>query len=489
MKKLMVLVTLTAVVAVLTAGLVGLFDSTPQSVYASRLAGISGAGATGIQIQNLDATQSATIVSEFYKQGASGAPVTITSPNVPAGGAANIFLPQAQELQNGAYAAIISADRQIAAIARTDWFSSGGAAIYSNVQPGLEVAVPLAVIDYVGTTSLVSIQNTDTSQQATVTVELFSTSSPTAVLTQNYDIQPGTSITLDLGKNPEFVGVTPNTELGFLGSMKVSSQVPVGVQSFVDIETSDKAVYAFEGVPPEQGADTLYAPLVRKQFFGYDTGISVVNPNSGDVDVTVRYIGGDAGGASSCGGQEFTHGPVTIAGGSSSVFYQGPGGNSGLPDGCVGSAVIEASGNVLAIVNDSLNFTEQSAAYNAVSAATGATKVALPLARRQHVEAWKVTTGIQVMNIGDSNANVTITFSDDQGNELTGCGSPCTATVASNQAHTFYPGGGGLNVMPAGTYGSAVVTSDQDIVVIVNDASEVGAIDAATYNGIKADGN
>lgn len=485
MKKLMVLTTLTAVVAVLTAGLIGVFDSTPQSVYASRLAGISGAGATGIQIQNLDATQSATIVSEFYKQGASGAPVTITSPNVPAGGAANIFLPQAQELQNGAYAAIISADRQIAAIARTDWFSSGGAAIYSNVQPGLEVVVPLAVIDYVGTTSLVSVQNTDTSQQATVTVELFSTSSPTAVLTQNYDIQPGTSITLDLGKNPEFVGVTPNTELGFLGSMKVSSQVPVGVQSFVDIESSDKAVYAFEGVPPEQGSDTLYAPLVRKQFFGYDTGISVVNPGTGDVDVSVRYIGsiGD------CAGQEYTHGPVTIAGGSSSVFYQGPGGGSGLPDNCVGSAVINASGDVLAIVNDSLNFTEQSAAYNAVSADVGATKVALPLARRQHVDAWKVTTGIQVMNIGDANANVTITFSDDQGNELTGCGGACTATVGSLSAHTFYPGAAGLNVMPSGTYGSAVISADQDVVVIVNDASETGAIDAATYNGIKADGN
>ena len=489
MKKLMVFTTLTALVAVLAAGVAGVFNTTSQSVHASSLAGISGAGATGIQIQNLDATQSATIVSDFYKQGTTGAPVSITSPNVPAGGAANIFLPQAQQLTNGAYAAIVSADRQIAAIARTDWFSSGGAAIYSNVQPGLEVSVPLAVIDYVGTTSLVSIQNTDTSQQATVTVELFSTSSPTAVLTQNYDIEPGTSITLDLGKNPGFVGVTPNTELGFLGSMKVSSQVPVGVQSFVDIESSDKAVYAFEGVPPEQGAMTLYAPLIRKQFFGYDTGISVVNPGSDDVDVSVEYIGGDAGGLSSCAGQTFTHGPVTIAGGSSSVFYQGPGGNSGLPDGCVGSAVISASGNVLAIVNDSLNFTEQSAAYNAVGPDLGATKVALPLARRQHVDAWKVTTGIQVMNVGDATANVTITFSDDQGNELTGCGGPCTASVGSNGSHTFYPGANGLTVMPAGTFGSAVVTSDQNVVVIVNDASETGAIDAATYNGIKADSN
>ena len=124
MKKLMVLTTLTAVVAVLAAGWIGVFDSTPQSVYASRLAGISGAGATGIQIQNLDATQSATIVSEFYKQGASGAPVTITSPNVPAGGAANIFLPQAQELQNGAYAAMKAARRSTRTCSRASRFRS-----------------------------------------------------------------------------------------------------------------------------------------------------------------------------------------------------------------------------------------------------------------------------------------------------------------------------------------------------------------------------
>jgi hypothetical protein len=35
--------------------------------------------------------------------------------------------------------------------------------------------------------------------------------------------------------------------------------------------------------------------------------------------------------------------------------------------------------------------------------------------------------------------------------------------------------------------GSALVTSDQPIVVIVNDVSMKGRSDSATYNGIKAD--
>ncbi|MBK6769423.1 MAG: hypothetical protein IPG72_10560 [Ardenticatenales bacterium] len=104
---------------------------------ASRLAGIQGAGATGIQVQNLDATQSATVLADFYKQSTSAVTaIQVSRPNVPAGGAVNMYLPTVTELTNGAYAAIISADRQIAAIARTDWTTSGAAAIYSNVQPG-----------------------------------------------------------------------------------------------------------------------------------------------------------------------------------------------------------------------------------------------------------------------------------------------------------------------------------------------------------------
>src|SRR3990172_4315651 len=111
MKKLLVFVSMAAVVAVLVAGLVGVGRNDTPAVYASRLAGISSAGTTGIQVQNLDASQPATIVADFYKQGGGG-PVSIALDSTPAGAAANIYLPQRPELQNGAYAAIISADRQ-----------------------------------------------------------------------------------------------------------------------------------------------------------------------------------------------------------------------------------------------------------------------------------------------------------------------------------------------------------------------------------------
>lgn len=493
MKKLTVLLSMAAVVAALAAGVAGVFDTGSQTVHASRLAGISQAGSTGIQVQNLDPSQSANILAEFYKHNSTGSPVPIQRPNVPAGAAANIWLPGEATLQPGAYAAIISADRQIAAIARTDWNASGGAAIYSNVLPSTEVALPLAVIDYVKQTSVVSIQNTDTTQTAQVTVELYAAGSPAAVLTESYSINPGTAVTIDLGRTPAYLAVPKNTTNGFLGSMLVKSAVPVGVQSFVDITNSDKAVYAFEGVPSENASDTLYAPLIRRRQFAagnyYDTGISVVNPNSTPVQATVTYYGGSG----SCAGNQYTHGPIDIAGGSSHVFYQGPDSaladKNGLPDNCVGSAVISSTGgNVLAIVNDSMNFSVQSAAYNALGTDGAATKVALPLARNKFDNNLQVTTGIQIMNVGDAVANVDVAFADSNGAPLNTCGAACSTTIQPKAAYTIIPGLGN-NAMAANTYGSAVVssTNGQPLVVIVNDFSFTGKLDAATYNGIKAD--
>jgi hypothetical protein len=486
MKKLMVVLSVALVVALVVAGVAGVIGGgqTP-SVYASRLAGIDGAGATGIQVQNLDAAQAAQVVADFYKQGGA-APVSIPLPSIAPLGAYNIYLPSEAKLTNGAYAAIISGDRQLAAIARTEWAQSGGAALYSNVAPSTMVALPLATKKYTGQNSLVSIQNTDPNQQAQVTLKLYQTGNSTPVLTKQYSIDKGTSITLDMEIHPDFAAIpTP-----FLGSLTVESATPVGVQSFVDIETSPKAVYAFEGVPAEQAADKLFAPLFRNEFYG-TTGISVVNPGTTDVQVTVKF----AGSLGSCVGQAYTQGPATIAPGSSAVFYQAnvniPGsGMSPLPKNCAGAATIEATGGkVLAIVNDASGnpaAPTTSAAYNAVTTDLGSKKVALPLYRNKHTGA-QLTTGIQAMNIGTAVARAEIAFTLSNGTQISGagCGGACQQNIDAGASYTWYPPS--IAALPANQYGSAFINSDQPLAVIVNDASLTGGMDAAIYNGIKAD--
>lgn len=498
MKKLAVLLSMAAVVAVLVAGLSGAFGTqdTP-SVYASRLAGISSSGETGIQVQNLDASQEAAITAVFYPQNGQS-PVSVPAGTTAAGGSALFYLPNITQLPDGAYAAIINSDRQIAAIARTDWQASGGAATYSNVMPGTDVAVPLAVKDYFGQCSLVSVQNTDTDAPANVAVEVYESGAATPTKTVNAQVSQGTSVTFDMCGGDDFAELPE----GFIGSLRVKSATEVGVQSFIDIETSQKAVYAFEGVPADDAAATLYAPLFRaRQPFNpndpntlyMDTGISVVNPNSSPVQVTVNYYG--AQGDPACVGQEFTQGPVEIAANSSAVFYQGPAsqpitGMHPLPDNCVGSAAITATGGtILAIVNDSLNYVDESAAYNAASDSSAGTKVALPLFRSGHTS-WNLYTGISAMNVGDGPANITLEATSAGGDVLAGEPGMTQSNVAQYETALFWPGAfanSGDWADPATAVGSATITSNQPLAVIVNDVSLAGKADSSTYNAINAE--
>lgn len=499
MKKTLVLMSMAVVVAVLVAGIAGGFGAgTTPSVYASRVAGISNAGETGIQIQNLDQAESTTVSADFYRQ---AGPLVANIPVgvVAAGAAANIYLPSQPQLPTGSYAAIINADKQIAAIARTDWPSSGGAAIYSNVMPGLDVALPLAVRKYArdatgnGQSSLVSIQNTDEANNAVATVEIYAKGSASASFTQNYDILPGTSITLDLEMGTEFAVLGDE----FLGSIRVKSATELGVQSFVDIVNSDKAVYAFEGVPAENAAAMLFAPLFRGNQHPVmgnpgsgrlDTGISVVNPGSTPVQVQITYYGADnASAAPACRGATFLSPTVEILGNSSHVFWQGATAEQGLPaEDCFGSAVINATGGeVLAIVNDAQNFNLTSAAFNAVTADQAGTTVALPLYRRTH--AGGLSTGLSVMNVGNAEATITVAFTQalaGGGTQPVSCPTGCTQSVGPNQTAVFWPPS--ISALQNNTYGSAVVNSNQPVAVIVNDVNVDGSVDMATYNGIKA---
>jgi len=495
-KKLLVL----AAMAVVVLGLAFALNSLPASesprVYASSLAGISGAGETGINVQNLDQSMAAQISADFYPQGG-GAAKQFTG-QADAGAAFNFWLPGMQ-LADGAYAAVVNADRQIAAIARTDWPSKGGAAIYSNVIPDIEVQLPLVAKNYQNQCSLVSIQNTNTSSSATATVDFFAAGSAASALTREYPIGPGTSITLRVCDEDDFIVNLPDN---FLGSMLVTSKdgvTKLGVQSFVDITNSDQAVYGFEGVPSEQAASELFAPLFRaSQKLGTnrygDTGISVVNTESTPVDVTVTFY--PAGGDCDLAPVSQTE---TVAASSSYVFWQGPiDGNPLKSTNCYGSARIEAAndGKILAIVNDGVNdysggkYNINAAAYNAVSADLGGAIAALPLFRTGHTknELW---TGISCMNVGSGQADVNLSVS----NLVTGdtMDDAMSLTVDQYQTAVFWPApikASGAPWDAAGTaVGSATINASQPVVCIVNDSSQAKdpslTYDAATYNGIK----
>jgi len=436
------------------------------AVFASKLAGIAGAGSSGIQVQNLSATASANVTAELYPQGG-GAAIPLPG-TAPAGGSVNFYLPAVGTVPDGAYAVIISADQPIAAIARTEWPTGGGAATYGNVEPATSVLVPLATKAYYNQTSQFSVQNTDTTANASITIKVYATGQSTPSVQFTDTVSPGTSKTYNLGTGSQFATL-PDM---FLGSITVDGDKPLVVQSFVDFTGGSKGVYAFSGMDTAAAATKLFAPLVRRDFAGATTGISIVNPNATAVTVNISHIHNPY----SLDPHDYTE-TVNIAANSSAVAYQGFG---PMPAGWLGSAVLEATGPIVAMVNDAGLAAGTSASYNAPSAADGATTVSVPLVRNKHVPGFEFTTGVQVMNIGSGTASVSISYKDSGGTSY----GPETASVAPNGSVTFYQPAGPF---PVGAYGSATVTSNQPVVVIVNDISLTGAYDAAIYNGIKAD--
>lgn len=452
----------------------------PAPARAAHVAAIQGAGATGLQVQNLDFAQTAIAVIQFY--GRSGPPIEITRV-IPPGTAANVYLPLVPGLANGAYSMVVSADRPIAALARTDWETTRAAGIYSSVEIGAEVIVPLVLAGYYGQTSLVSIQNADVTAAQTVQVAVRGIGGVAASADADFTVAPGAAVTIDFARDADFALLQQAAPNGFVGWMRVTSAAAVAVQSFIDVTTSPQAAYAFEGVPSSRLATELVAPLVRKRqrmsIGTFDSGIAVVNPGAAPATVAVRYDG-SAGG---CAGQSFDEAPITIHAGDGATIYQGT--SPVLPDGCVASARITSTVPLAAVVLDSKDLTVQGAAYTAVPLADAARRTVLPLVRRGHT-ALRLTTGIQLTNPGETDAQADLAFADHDGHPAASCGAACRVTVPARGSRTLFPSST-FAALPPGVYGSGVVHSDQPLVVLVNDIAESGAADAATYLGLGAD--
>lgn len=466
-------------------GLLAVGLAWPQAapkVEASRLAGIQGAGATGMQCQNLDASQAMTLVVDFYNQ-SGGAPVSVLRAAVPAGFAANLYLPNEPTLRNGAYAAIASADRALDCLSRTDWSSSGGSIMANASLPGTEIIVPGVVKQHDFRTSLISIQNTDTGLQARVEMSLYAgTPNPLATVTLS-PVMPGTSTTIDLGRSAAFAAVPPGT----LGHVRIESSSPIAVQHIVDVENSQKGVYAFEGLPLEAASSTLFAPLIHSEASADGSGRlaarfnsewHLVNPGSADVQVDVSYRGT----AGSCAGQTFRQGPIVIGAGRDAVLSHVPTRGGPLPAGCTASAVLEArGGEVLGAVVDFAPAQGIAGAYTSFSQDDGGSPVYLPLFRRNHTNLG-LSTAVQVMNLGNQATTVTLNLWDSSGQHRV-CAA-CRVDLDPQHGHAFWPDD--LVEFPDKTFGAARVDADQALAIVVADVSAINATDLGIYTGLAA---
>lgn len=214
------------------------------------------------------------------------------------------------------------------------------------------------------------------------------------------------------------------------------------------------------------GATTGYVPLVKKNWWGHNTGTSVQNLN-GYTYTRVNYYeeddtpDPDDPSTSWQGLQAYT----------TRVYYSP---NTIPVTTFLGSAVVNISSSPAAVlVHEAGNGMYMM--HNGFLAGTNT--VILPRIYKNYgADNW--TTGIQVQNVGGAPANVTIQYYDQNGNPAATDGD----SIASNRAQVFWQGDAS-DPLPSPFVGSAVITSDQPIVAQVNVARDGAGDTGMSYSG------
>ncbi|MFN8422565.1 MAG: hypothetical protein U0470_03965 [Anaerolineae bacterium] len=151
-----------------------------------------------------------------------GAPIELTR-IIPPGTAANVYLPSVPGLANGAYAMVVTADRPIAALARTDWEATRAAGHLLERRAGHDrrAAAGRGRATTAGT-SIVSIQNTDAAATQVVHVEALGMNRVAARVAVDRSVTRS-AITIDFERDADFSPLRSAAAHGFLGWMKVTS--------------------------------------------------------------------------------------------------------------------------------------------------------------------------------------------------------------------------------------------------------------------------
>ncbi len=431
---------------------------------------------TGVQLQNVG-TGTATVNIESYRTGTND-PAIVKSDNIPQN-AAKTFLPNDLTLPAGFQgSAVVSSDQPLNAIVNitnreaAGYGTPGGmaAAQYQGVNsPATELRFPLVKRNRFGKTTTFYIQNAG-SQPATANAvfrignDVYNFTTPT--------IQPGRMVIL----TPAAAGVPNNA----LGSLTVTSSQPLaGVVSEHGSENPALELQSTRGFTPADYDTRAYAPIIKNVSFGRFTGLQVQNVSNNPVNITVTYRGvGQA-----CVGQTHTNSANNVQPGASATFVHLPGapGNT-MPVNCVASATIDATGNIVAIVNEAFTSDflsgggnggrNESTVYSAFPAKSATNNLNAPLHKEN---ANGKGTGLQVQNVGNNPAQITATFVGALGTFTT---LPQTVPpgaafnfIAMHQKPQLFSGTPiPSNVSGANGNFAVTVTSNQPIVAIANES-------------------
>jgi len=406
---------------------------------------------TSFQVQNLSGVQ-AQVTLEFYD--ASGAVVSAATLYDTIDGNKSKLYTQANNTNlpsgfNGSV--VVSADQPIAAIAvqearnASDQVYQGTYSGFSAESASGTFYIPTVMKAFYGYTTEISIQNaSDSNVDVTINYTGGHTDSRLGLL-------PGQVVRFD---NADTVGMPT----GYFGSAIVSATGGNVVAVVNQNNVAALRQQTYEGFSAGAAGPELYAPVLMRTFYGFNTSVQVQLVGAGPADVTIYYSNG-------------TSDTQTLTNtGDYYLFTQFN--DAGIPDNWIGSArITSTAGNIIAVVNQENAGGGKAASYNAF--ANAAIKYVGPNVMKNF---YGFNTSVQVQNLGSS-ATCTATFSN-------GTSQSTPAALDQYETYLFTQ----VNNADLGTsfIGSVEVEcGGQPLVAIVNQNGPDGVGDnAMAYNAI-----
>lgn len=399
---------------------------------------------------------------------------------VPPDGTGHVWMPLQDLLRNGRYSGIGVTERETAWLLRRYWPAGRGQSLETEAAMAREIVLPRLVRRAEGQSSFLDVQSALEDRTAAVSVRAFASGADRPSASATLAITGGTALRLDL-RDP---AVLPELPEGFEGWLELRADEPIALSASLE-GPSVQAVSSLTGLPADQAATALHAPLLLRGWAaaGLDSRLRVLNP--GGAAVTLRLeLEGLAG---ACQGRRYEQGPVVIPPRGLAWLDQGPAGDAGpapspLPAGCAAAGRLLADGPVLGLaeLRDARPGRERAASYRLLRPEDGGRKVALPLVLRiGTADAWADRPGesaIHVSNPGPDEANVRLRLWEQD--ELA-CPGPCAWRLAPGASLRL-----DASVLPEPFAGSALLEADAPVLAARLDGQR--GWDLAAYTGLPA---
>jgi hypothetical protein len=450
---------------------------------------------TGTQVQNVGADP-ADITMYVYGQTTGSWDMSYA--DVAAGASVN-FLATSFGWPDGSIgSAVVESDQPI--VAQTTETNGIAAAQYQGIgAPEMQVNFPLVKNNYKGSGKYTTffVQNAG-SASAVINATYTSEDGTTYPWNSGAPVEPGRMVVL----NPTDVSFPTDK----LGSLVVTASVNIAGVVNEHHQTETIVLQATRGFAPTEAGTTLLIPTIKRQFGGRSTGPIIQNATTSPVNITITYKGS---------GIDFVQYANNVPGGASVTFYENaevcPAGatcgrtGTPLPVNTLASAVVEATGNIVGVVNETFvtipaGQRQRQTVTSAFNQAMATTKVGVPLYKANHD--YK-NSGIQLQNTNlTTAATFQATFSMGSGASVTnyvlqGSINPGQAVTlhklyvslpaGSSWVGTGFPAGWSTSSTATERFGSVTITASQPIVAAVTEADEDPVVndrqDIKSYEG------